>query len=1557
MVAAIIAMAAVQAVTDPASGADGDEPLRDASAYSLEVSQGGTSAGYYPLGVLGDRFDIGFSPFIGANYRAVTMTPESDFPSGLAPATGVSIQACKSVWLDKSLPKATGPDGRPLRRRPICLFDRASVERALDYARRTVANAVAKGDASIFKWEIDNEFVPEMDYSPQAVAAFREWLAKRYGGDLAKFRAAWGLGSFGEAAGVPPEDRLARPVAFLDWTVFQQETFAAFLAEYCKAVCDADPRRRPVHGKDTQTSFEMVRLARVRRADHALIADATAPWRGGLRGIDHYGHGDRNAYEMNFFANTAAGPGWRPGERRGVLYGENNNHGGPGRQWARTLWRMPPNGLKGGSQFCAGHFGAHGDWESFAFVRPDSTKREKFWYLPRFAAAIHRAERFFAESAPAPDSARIAILFPQRDMPFGEDSGKSPWEYAVNSRLEVFSRLRDAGFFVDVIPCSHLADAEKPGFRALFLVGAERLSDGEVEALRGFVARGGAVFCDSRCGAFDERGFPRADADGLSQVLGVAFDAPASGGDATIDPGDVWTRAPGGAMVRGDGKTRIRARSAAIANPDDVAAFGEKAALFTVNRYGNGVAFWTNTRLGALRDETGRGAGEASLLTALLASAGVVPSYLTEGVDSCRIRVERPLVDGRGSCVVMAAAASDGEIVPPFRLRMDLPAGVEPRTAFASLAEGNALLPLPFSLEGRSIYIEMPRIESAVAVYLVSDGHPPLLGTRFDWDGATVAEGESTPLVKPGERFAVTVQAANPSSVPLEGASLRVRALKGWTVRELAALGVVPPGGIAEARYEIEVGVDGPEMRPNHVQPVTADLFVGDRRVAVTHTVVQADVNKSVRELLLSDNWVSADCQWSEWTGASYRYADGERGVDDKVHARRPDGSAVRALQSGDREGAAKYATWKGRDAVCVEWDLKGRYGVTRLLVKRGRFGGARDPASFSYSFSLDGKSWTPAAEVPFACDGKGFCEAAPAGRTDARFVRLAFNCREKDVVQIDEIWIFGMLPETARDVVVYGGTPGGIAAAIEAGRHGARVVLVEPGTRVGGLTTGGLGQTDIGNKEAFGGIALEFYRRIARWYRDDRHWTRQDRAEYMPDGQCSGTKGADSMWTFEPSAALAVLEEWLREEGVEVVKNARLDRGRGGVAVSDGPRISSFRTEDGRTFRGRVFVDATYEGDLMAAAGVSYHVGREANSVYGETVNGIQRARADTHQFWPGVDPYVVKGDPSSGLLPGVSPDVPDPDGAGDARVQAYCFRACLTDDPANRIPFEKPAAYDPLDYELLLRQLEASGRPENAAVAKAWQKGPPWINSKMPNRKTDTNNRNAFSSDFVGGSWRWPEASHAVRSRILREHLEYQKGLYWTLANSPRVPGPVRREVARWGTCRDEFHDGLGGGWQNQLYVREARRMKGEYTMTERNCRGAASAPRPVALAAYQMDSHNCRRHVGADGFVRNEGDLQDWVAADGSRPFPPYPVDYGAIVPKRAECGNLLVPVCVSASHAAFGSIRMEPAFFALGHAAGAAAAIAVRSGIPVQDVSYGELRETLLSEGQVLDWKRK
>jgi hypothetical protein len=519
-----------------------------------------------------------------------------------------------------------------------------------------------------------------------------------------------------------------------------------------------------------------------------------------------------------------------------------------------------------------------------------------------------------------------------------------------------------------------------------------------------------------------------------------------------------------------------------------------------------------------------------------------------------------------------------------------------------------------------------------------------------------------------------------------------------------------------------------------------------------------------------------------------------------------------------------------------------------------------------------------------------------------------------------------------AQDIVIYGGTSGGITAAIQAAREGRTAVLIEPTQFLGGLTTGGLGATDIGNKKAIGGLSREFYTGIGTHYADSAKWVHQTREAYFSKRPHGNAADEGTMWTFEPHVASALYDRMLKAAGdkVTVVFGERLDLKKG--VVKDGTRIVKIVMESGREFTGKMFIDATYEGDLMAKAGVSYHVGREANATYGETLNGVQVGHARSHQFKVEVDPYVKKGDPSSGLLPGIEKEIPGPDGSGDRKVQAYNFRMCTTDVPENRRDWEKPANYDERWYELALRNVEA-GEDRNS-----------WAPTPMPNRKTDTNNNFAISTDFIGQNWDYADADYATRAKIWQAHEDWQKGLMWTYAHHPRVPEKMRLAFQKLGLAKDEFKD--NGNWPRQLYVREARRMVSDYVMSEKNCRRTEVIDDSVGMGAYNMDSHHIQRFVTKEGFVRNEGDVQV-----GSKP---YPVSYRSIRPRASECTNLLVPVCLSASHIAYGSIRMEPVFMVMGQSAATAAGLAIERGTTVQAVDYGALKERLLAAGQVLDF---
>lgn len=489
-------------------------------------------------------------------------------------------------------------------------------------------------------------------------------------------------------------------------------------------------------------------------------------------------------------------------------------------------------------------------------------------------------------------------------------------------------------------------------------------------------------------------------------------------------------------------------------------------------------------------------------------------------------------------------------------------------------------------------------------------------------------------------------------------------------------------------------------------------------------------------------------------------------------------------------------------------------------------------------------------------------------------------------------------------DVCIYGGSASGIVAAYSAAQMGLDVVVIEPTVRFGGLTTGGLGQTDIGNKQVVKGLALQFYRKLGAHY------------------------GNLENWVFEPSAAAAVLDEYLSHPRIKAIRGYHLVD-----ACKEGTDIRSIKVASGKdtlSIKAPWFIDCSYEGDLMAAAGVEYRVGREDNSEYGETWNGVHVRHL--HQFPDGVDPFVVPGDPDSGLLWGISRQELQPQGTGDTLVQAYNFRICLTDSLENMIPISEPDNYDPSRYELLVRLYEA--QPDQREINQYF------IWSPMPGRKTDVNNRSAFSTDMIGMNYDYPEATWERRQEIIKAHKDYTLGLLYFTAHDQRIPSVIREFVARWGLPKDEYVE--TDHWTPQLYVRESRRMVGEYVATQADCEGRRIAPDGVAMAAYTMDSHNCQRIVvRKDGkfMVKNEGDVE--IPGGG-----PYPISYRSLTPKREQCTNLLVPVCCSASHIAYGSIRMEPVFMGMGQAAGLAVSIAKNKGLScVQDVDFRDIVNVL------------
>ncbi len=541
-------------------------------------------------------------------------------------------------------------------------------------------------------------------------------------------------------------------------------------------------------------------------------------------------------------------------------------------------------------------------------------------------------------------------------------------------------------------------------------------------------------------------------------------------------------------------------------------------------------------------------------------------------------------------------------------------------------------------------------------------------------------------------------------------------------------------------------------------------------------------------------------------------------------------------------------------------------------------------------------------------------------------------------IVSIALVSLFGLgqAADPEYDIVIYGGTSAAVTAAVQARQMNKSVVIVSPDKHLGGLSSGGLGWTDTGNKSVIGGLARDFYHRVWKEYQKPETWKWQDKETYGNRGQ--GTKAMDgenrTMWIFEPSVAEKVFEDYVSEFDLTVHRDEWLDREKG-VKMKDG-RIVSITTLSGKTYAGKMFLDTTYEGDLIAAAGVSYHVGREGIKDYQEDWNGVQTGVLHHRHHFGAVkekiSPYKVPGDPSSGVLARINPDHPGEYGAGDKKIQAYCFRMCLTNNPENRIPFPKPDGYDPSQYELLLRIFDAGWR-------ETFHKFDP-----LPNHKTDTNNHGPFSTDNIGYNYDYPEGSYEKRREIIKEHETYQKGWLWFIANDPRVPKDVQEEMQKWGLPKDEFTD--NGNWSHQLYIREARRMIGDYVMTENELLKKRPTPDSVGMGSYTIDSHNTQRYITPEGYVQNEGDV-------GVKTKGPYEIAYGSLVPKQDECENLLVPVCVSSTHIAFGSIRMEPVFMILAQSAATAAAMAIDDGVPVQEVDYKELRKRLEKDGQILE----
>ncbi|HEU0294476.1 MAG TPA: FAD-dependent oxidoreductase [Anaerolineales bacterium] len=496
-------------------------------------------------------------------------------------------------------------------------------------------------------------------------------------------------------------------------------------------------------------------------------------------------------------------------------------------------------------------------------------------------------------------------------------------------------------------------------------------------------------------------------------------------------------------------------------------------------------------------------------------------------------------------------------------------------------------------------------------------------------------------------------------------------------------------------------------------------------------------------------------------------------------------------------------------------------------------------------------------------------------------------------------------------DLVVYGGTAGGVVTAVTAAREGLRVALLEPGNHLGGMVTGGLSATDHGEKQVVGGYSLEFYERLGRHYRREIEW--------YP----------------EPHVAEKVLQDMVQEtQAVEVFYGHRLKE-RDGVKKEEA-RITEIRMENGSTFHSAIFVDASYEGDLMAQSGISYTWGREGISQYGEWLAGV-RPKDPNHQFDFPVPAY----DENGKLLPEIQKEPCGELGSADRKIQAYNFRMILTNDPGNRVPFSEPPNYDPDRYELLARflakYLSQNGRPPRVDEI--------LLPRDIANHKWDFNNRGPFSTDYIGRSWDYPNASYEQRAVIWQDHIDYTKGLFYFLTNDARVPKSLRAELNEYGLAKDEFVD--NENWPYQLYVREGRRMVGDFVMTQKDIQTELTKPDSIGMGSYNSDSHNVQRYVTEEGHAQNEGNMEV--------PVTPYQIPYRLLLPKKSEVTNLLVTVCFSASHVTYSTLRMEPVYMIIGQAAGVAAKMAIDDRVPVHDVDTTALTARLRDQRAVVEWE--
>ena len=993
----------------------GEDPLQKVNAYSLYISpEIRPEPGHFPVGILGDH---GFTilPFMG-----LTLTERShccyEFLRGKPcsyPAIRISrglyffnIWAAHSIFNSKksrthgTIKTAVSDSGKPYPRHQVNLFDENSRDYVLAAAASSTKAVAERDGRHILFWGIDNEWELPLDYSPEARAAFPLWLEKNYSGDLKKFNRAWrrNCKSFQEAEPPKIDDYSREPGAWLDWRRFQEETYADFLHDYFKAIQESDPQKRPVISKSTQCTIEMQATVRNRTLNHELLASRTRDLSRGWYGIDQYGHDDRSAYELNYLYHCILpdDPAEESKYRHGLFLAEANNHAGPGWQFAQTFWRLPANGLKGINFFVLGYFGAANDYATFGMTAPDGTRRSRFYYLTRFANLIHRSERFWHDAFPLPGLPKLAILMPQRDVLLAGNTGVSLWDFSTNNRLNVFRHLRDAGFWVDILPYGKLTPQQLSRYQALFLINAEHLSARECAGIAEYVKNGGLLFADMLAGLYDEH---HIESRGLESVLGIAHKGVYKG--IEVSPDDLWFNTPTGRVIRGDGKILADLKTAELVNKNDIAE-SAKTPMITRNRFGKGAARWYSTRLGALRSESAGAHVVSEWFASQLKSEGILPAFQISGRKRKDfLRVEQPLIDQKGNCAIVVAGLT-GEKVPAQHLTISLPGSNHFRYAFWGAAENSILEKINFSQKDGTASFALPELKSAGVIYLFPE-HPPVLGIKLESRSALLIDG-ATPELVPGERFRALVQIVNPTDREIRSGNLRVKCLGDWTVfPQAVAVGTLKPGEIKMIPFAITVPETSGYFIPNFVYPVLATLETEGKRIALCNAVTAVKLDPTKHEYLLSDNQINMKFPrpFVLRTGAEYRYNMPSEQFRDPANAKQK-GQSGSALTRGHTwyRNQVRFTT----DRAEVIFDLKKRYAITKL----GFYAPKNNPVrSVNVQIGEDEKSFRNAKTGAIEDQKNGWI-MLPVDGSSGQYVKIYLEFKNTTPCLLDEIEVYG---------------------------------------------------------------------------------------------------------------------------------------------------------------------------------------------------------------------------------------------------------------------------------------------------------------------------------------------------------------------------------------------------------------------------------------------------------------------------------------------------------------------------------------------------------------------